>query len=177
MDDPTEAHNHDHHHAHDLTTVGVAVLTISSSRTLSDDASGDRIEAAITEHQSCTLAARERVPDAVTPLERQLETFVSTEAVDAVITTGGTGISPDDITIEVLTDRYDKHLPGFGELFRSLSYDDIGTRVIGTRATAGVINTTPVFALPGSPDAVTLGVRELILPELSHIAGLAQRSD
>jgi Molybdopterin biosynthesis enzymes len=93
------------------------------------------------------------------------------------VTTGGTGVTPDDVTIEAVSQQYDKSLPGFGELFRRRSEAEIGTRVLGTRATAGIIDTVPVFCLPGSENAATLGSNELIVPEASHLAGLAARDE
>jgi molybdenum cofactor biosynthesis protein B len=91
------------------------------------------------------------------------------------VTTGGTGVTPDDVTPEAVKGLFAKTLPGFGELFRRLSYEEIGTRTIGSRAIAGVVSATPVFCLPGSENAVRLGVDEVILPEIGHLVGLAGR--
>jgi len=102
---------------------------------------------------------------------------VSRDDVDVVVTTGGTGVTPDDVTIEAVEPLFDKRLPGFGELFRTLSYDGIGTKVVGTRATAGIAEGVPVFCLPGSENAARLGTEEIVVAEASHLAGLARRED
>ena len=89
------------------------------------------------------------------------------EAVDIIIITGGTGVSARDVTVEAI--EFDKILPGFGELFRYLSYKEVGSRAMMSRATLGVKDGVPVFCLPGSKNAVTLAMRELVLPELGHL--------
>jgi molybdenum cofactor biosynthesis protein B len=183
-DDSTEAdaedapeseteHEHDHH-AHDLDTVGVAILTVSSTRTLDEDPSGDAIASAVQEagHEVIT---RELVGDTLDGVQSAVNHLVGRADVDVVISTGGTGVTPDDVTIEAIGPLFEKTLPGFGETFRLRSAEDIGTRVIATRATAGIANSVVVFALPGSENAVTLGVEDIILPEIEHLAGLAQR--
>ncbi|MFZ0926706.1 MAG: molybdenum cofactor biosynthesis protein B [Halobacteriota archaeon] len=88
---------------------------------------------------------------------------------DVIITTGGTGLAPRDVTIEAVQQMLQKEIPGFGELFRSISYDEIGSAAMLTRATSGIIGNTAIFCLPGSPDAVTLAMEALIVPELQHI--------
>ena len=102
---------------------------------------------------------------------------VGRKDVDVAVTTGGTGVTPDDVTVEAVEPLVEKTLPGFGELFRRRSEADIGTRVIATRAFAGVADGVPVFCLPGSEAAVRLGVSEVILPEAGHLAGLARRDE
>lgn len=172
-DDHEDEHGHDHH-SHDLDSVGFGILTVSTSRTLDADPSGDAIAEAATEagHEVVT---RELVGDKLDAVQSAVNQLVSRGDVDVVISTGGTGVSPDDVTVEAIEPLLDKDLPGFGELFRRESYEDIGTKVIGTRATAGVAEGVPVFALPGSESAVRLGVEDVILPEIGHLAGLAQR--
>ncbi len=175
--DHNHDHDHDHsHHAHDVGTLGVAIFTISSSRSLADDAAGDAIAAAF-ESAGHTIVTREIVDDDIHRIQSVVETAVSNTDTDIVVTTGGTGITPDDVTIEAIRDQYDKSLPGFGELFRRRSEAEIGTRVLGTRATAGIIDAVPVFCLPGSENAATLGSTELIVPEAPHLAGLATRDE
>ena len=92
-----------------------------------------------------------------------------------VTSSGGTGVTPDDVTVEAAGPLFDKELPGFGELFRRLSYDEIGTKVVGTRAVAGVADGVPVFCLPGSENAARLGTGEVVVEEAPHLAGLAAR--
>ncbi|WP_368276751.1 molybdenum cofactor synthesis domain-containing protein [Halocatena pleomorpha] len=166
-------HSHDHHH-HDVGNPNVAVLTVSSSRSVEDDPSGDAIETALDD-ADYRVIEREVISDDQDAIRSRVETYATDERVDAVVTTGGTGVTPDDVTVEAVSSLFRKELPGFGELFRRLSSDEIGTRVIGTRATAGIVADVPVFCLPGSENAVRLGVSEIIVPELPHLVGLAQR--
>ncbi|WP_237561337.1 MULTISPECIES: molybdenum cofactor biosynthesis protein B [Halostella] len=170
-------HDHSHdHHAHDLDTLGVAVVTVSSSRTLSDDPAGDTITAAM-EADDDEVVTRELIPDEYDRIEGTLDNLVGRGDVDVIVTSGGTGVTPDDVTIEAAKRLFDKELPGFGELFRLLSYDEIGTRVVGTRATAGIVNGVPVFCLPGSENAARLGAETIISEEADHLAGLAKRPE
>ena len=172
--------NHDHHahdhHAHDLKEVGVAVVTVSSSRTLDDDPAGDAIELAV-EDAGHAVVERRLVEDDYDDIQGLVDRLVGSEEVDAVVTTGGTGVTPDDVTVEAVEQLLDKRLPGFGELFRARSREEIGTRVVATRAIAGVADGTPVFCLPGSENAARLGGEEIIVPEVGHLAGLARRED
>lgn len=169
-------HNHDHgHHHHDVSEPAVAVLTVSSSRSVHDDPSGDAIESALdaADHR---VVEHELVGDEYDAIRSRIEAYAAAERVDAVVTTGGTGVTPDDVTVEAVSSLFTKELSGFGELFRQLSYDEIGTRVVGTRATAGIVDDLPVFCLPGSESAARLGVSEIIAHELPHLVGLAQRA-
>lgn len=169
--------HHDHaHHEHDLSTVGFAVLTVTSSRTLDDDPAGDAI-AAILEDAGHEVITRDLIPDDYDRVQSTADALVNRGDVDAVVTTGGTGVTPDDVTIEAIQPLFEKELPGFGELFRTLSRDEIGTRVIATRATAGVADGVPVFCLPGSENAVALGTTEIVAPQVGHLAGLASRHE
>ena len=168
-------HAHDDHHAHDEGSVAFGVVTVSSSRAEGDaDPSGEAaVELAEAAGQEVT--ARSLVDDEFDDVQGTVDRLVRREAVDAVVTTGGTGVTPDDVTVEAVRPLFDKRLPGFGEVFRRLSYEDVGTRVVGTRAAAGVAAGVPVFCLPGSEDAVRLGVEEVVLPEIEHLVGLARR--
>jgi molybdenum cofactor biosynthesis protein B len=167
---------HDHHHHHDVETVRYAVVTVSTSRSLDDDPAGDAIEAAV-EDNGGEVTVRNLVPDDYDKVQAEVHNLVGRDDVDAVVTTGGTGVTPDDVTVEATEPLFDKTLPGFGELFRRLSYDEIGTKVVGTRAVAGVADGVPVFCLPGSENAVRLGVEEIVVREAGHLVGLAQRDD
>jgi molybdenum cofactor biosynthesis protein B len=175
-----ESHDHDEHshdhHAHDLHELGVAVLTVSSSRSIEDDPSGAAI-ADLVEAAGHTVAVRELVPDDYDGVQDAVDRFVGRDDTDCVVTTGGTGVTPDDVTVEAVEPLFEKELPGFGELFRSLSVEEIGTRVVGTRAVAGIADGVPVFCLPGSESAVRLAVGDIIVAEAPHLAGLARRED
>ncbi|ODR81978.1 molybdenum cofactor biosynthesis protein B [Haladaptatus sp. W1] len=169
------AHNHDHdHHNHDVSELGFAVVTVSSSRSVDDDPAGDAI-AELVEDAGHDVVTRELVADDHDGVQKTVHNIVGRDDVDVIVTTGGTGVTPDDVTVEAVRPLLEKELPGFGELFRRLSYDDIGTKIVGTRATAGVAGGVVVCCLPGSENAVRLGVSEIILEEAGHLAGLARR--
>ncbi|SFK81971.1 molybdenum cofactor biosynthesis protein B [Halogranum rubrum] len=164
---------HDHHH-HDVDTVQYAVITVSSSRSLDEDPAGDAIEGAI-EASGGDVTVRSLIDDDYDGVQAEVHNLVGRDDVDALVTTGGTGVTLDDVTVEAIDPLFGKKLPGFGELFRRLSFDEIGTRVVGTRATAGVASGVPVFCLPGSENAARLGAEEIIVEEAGHLVGLAQR--
>lgn len=166
---------HDHHH-HDVEAVGVAVVTVSSTRSLDDDPGGDAVVEAF-EADGHEVVTRELVADSYDRVQGAVDNLVGRGDVDVLVTTGGTGVTPDDVTVDAARPLFEKELPGFGELFRRLSYDDIGAKVVGSRATAGVVEGTLVFCLPGSEHATTLGTEEVILPEIAHLVGLAGRGE
>ncbi|MFW5918513.1 MAG: MogA/MoaB family molybdenum cofactor biosynthesis protein [Haloferacaceae archaeon] len=170
--------HHEHadadHHRHDLETLGVAVITVTTTRDPDEDPSGDLI-VDLFEDAGHEIADRQLIPDDHDLIQGMVNNLVDRRSVDVVVTTGGTGVTPDDVTPDAIEPLLDKPLPGFGELFRRLSYEEIGTMVVATRAIGGVVEDVPVFALPGSTDAVRLGVEEIILPEAGHLAGLAGR--
>jgi molybdopterin adenylyltransferase len=146
--------------------VRCVVLTISDTRTATTDSSGDAIAEALTK-AGHTVVSRRIVPDdphAVRDLVR-----AAAADVPVIVTTGGTGITSRDSTYEAIVALLDKRLDGFGELFRMLSYDQIGSAAMLSRACAGTIGSTAVFALPGAKRAVELAMEKLILPELGHV--------
>ena len=163
-----------HDHDLDITDIGIGLVTISTSRTLDDDPAGDTIATAVQD-AGATLADRRLVGDDADAIETAITELVDAPAVDAVVTTGGTGITPDDVTIDVADRVLEVDLPGFGEEFRRRSFEEVGTRAMATRATAGVLAGVPVFCLPGSENAVRLGIEELILPEVAHLVAMATR--
>ncbi|NYT39822.1 molybdenum cofactor biosynthesis protein B [Sphingomonas sp. R-74633] len=134
--------------------VRIAVLTVSDTRTLAEDRSGDRLVERLTA-AGHLLAARQIVRDDADAIVAQLHAWIDDASVEVVLTTGGTGVTGRDVTPEALARVWDKEIPGFGELFRWLSYQSIGTSTIQSRATAGVARGTYIFALPGSTGAVT----------------------
>ena len=174
--DHSEAAAHDHgagHHHADAEELGVAVVTVSTSRSLDDDPSGDAIEE-LVEGDGHEVVAHDLVADDLDGIQRAMLALTGREDVDIVITTGGTGVTPDDVTVEAVEPLFDKGLPGFGELFRIRSYEEVGTRALGSRATAGVSEGVPVFCLPGSENAVRTAIEELVLAEAPHLVGLAR---
>ncbi|RLI31449.1 molybdenum cofactor biosynthesis protein [Candidatus Bathyarchaeota archaeon] len=119
------------------------------------------------------LVARKIIPDDKKAIEEAINEAFNLDA-DVIVLSGGTGISPDDITIEVVEPLLEKKLPGFGELFRLLSYEEIGSSAIMTRCVAGIRRGRAIFCIPGSPDAVRLAFEKLILPEIGHIIAMAR---
>lgn len=164
-------HQHDHVSSEPRE---VAVFTVSSTRTVSDDDSGRTIHAHL-DAEGHTATNYEILNDDTQEIRDAVRATV--DEVDAIILTGGTGITPDDVTIEAIRPLFDKELDGFGEHLRRLSVDEIGSAVIMSRATAGIVGDTAVFALPGSQSAVDLALEQIVLPELDHVVGLARRSD
>ena len=158
-------------HAHEAAgPLRIHVVTVSSSRGVADDASGPVIrELAL----ACghAIASHAIVPDDPGEIGGELDRALDAPNIDVVVLTGGTGISARDCTAAVVRDRLDRELPGFGELFRALSFKEIGASAILSSAVGGIARNRSVFAIPGSPSACKLAMNELILPVLSHIAG------
>jgi len=139
------------------------------SREAFTDPSGDLI-VELVEKAGHNVVSREILPDDRGLIGKYVAKFISSEDVDAIIVCGGTGISITDVTIETIRPLMIKTLPGFGELFRRLSYDEIGSSAIMTRALAGITDQGKVvFGIPGSPQAVKLVITQLVLPETGHI--------
>lgn len=132
--------------------VNIAVATVSDTRTPADDRSGDALVERLT-GAGHRLAARVIVKDDVAGIRAQVRAWIADPAIDVVLTTGGTGVTGRDVTPEAVEALFEKPIPGFGELFRHLSYAKVGTSTIQSRATGGVANGTYIFALPGSPSA------------------------
>jgi len=174
--DHGETSGHAHAHGADVELLGVAVVTVSSTRTQKDDLSGDVIQALI-EAADHEVVTREIIRDDLDGIQTTLLNLTGRDDVDVVVTTGGTGVTPDDVTVEGARPLFDRELPGFGELFRILSYEEIGTRAMVSRATAGMVDGVPVFCLPGSEAAARLGTEELVVEEMAHLVSLARRDD
>ncbi|MHB1846491.1 MAG: MogA/MoaB family molybdenum cofactor biosynthesis protein [Deltaproteobacteria bacterium] len=148
------------------------VVTCSGSRTEADD-EGGRIAREALSAAGHTVAGHEIVRDDPAELREVLIRRAPLAHARAVVITGGTGLSPTDRTLEALEPLWDKRLDGFGELFRALSFQEIGPAALLSRAAAGTIGGLLVFAVPGSPSAVRLAMERLILPTLGHAVGLA----
>jgi molybdenum cofactor biosynthesis protein B len=143
----------------------IAVLTVSDTRTLETDKSGAYVAEAV-QAAGHVVSLRNIVPDELTLLQSTLSALIADQAVDVVIATGGTGITKRDVTPEALAPLVTKWIPGFGELFRHLSYADIGAATIQSRAEAALCGGTLVFALPGSTGACKLALEKIIIPQL-----------
>jgi len=149
------------------TPVRCAVVTVSDTRTQGTDSSGSFIQKALTD-AGFSVVHYEIIPDDLQRVATALDQ--GAEAAEAVLFNGGTGITARDLTVDVISQKLDKELPGFGELFRMLSYEEVGAASMLSRATAGVYRGTLVFSMPGSTNAVQLAMEKLILPELEHLA-------
>lgn len=153
-----------------------AVLTISSSRYANlekkeniDDPSGELIKK-ILEDNRHEVVEYEILPDDETVIKEKITELVKSKSnTEVIITTGGTGLTSKDVTIEAVSPLIEKNIPGFGELFRSKSYDQVGSAVVLTRALSGSINKKLIFCLPGSKNAIELAMKEIIIPEIGHI--------
>ncbi len=154
----------------DLTkiTVNCAVITISDTRSPETDRSGQLIQQLLLD-AGHSVSVYTILKDEPAQIQAQLEALGERSDVDALIFNGGTGIASRDTTYEALESLLEKTLPGFGEVFRFLSYQEIGSRAIASRAVAGVYKMKLVFSIPGSTGAVKLAVQKLILPELIHL--------
>lgn len=157
---------HENHNA-DFISLGIAVLTISDSRTDETDKAGHLLADRITQagHQ---LAEKVIVADNCYKIREVLSRWIADDEVQAVVTTGGTGLTGRDSTPEAVKPLFDKEIEGFGEIFRWLSYQHIKTSTIQSRALAGLANGTPIFCLPGSPGACKDGWDEVIVHQLDR---------
>ena len=151
-------------------SASLAVLTVSDTRTPEDDRSG-RLVRSLLEAAGHRVVAYRILPDEPDGIVRCVEAWLGRDDCDGILVSGGTGISPRDCTYEALSGLLDKRLDGFGELFRMLSYEQVGSRAMLSRALAGITRGKLLFALPGSPAAVGLALEKLILPELGHLLG------
>ncbi|MBN1357790.1 molybdenum cofactor biosynthesis protein MoaB [Candidatus Bathyarchaeota archaeon] len=132
------------------------------------DVSGDTIESSL-KNAGHKVLSRKIIADDKSMIREAVHSVLTSAELDAAVFCGGTGIAQKDITIETVSPFFEKTLPGFGEIFRRLSYDKIGSAAIMSRAVAGVAKGKVLFCIPGSPDAVRVSVETLILPETSHI--------
>ncbi|MCL2878211.1 MAG: MogA/MoaB family molybdenum cofactor biosynthesis protein [Acidobacteria bacterium] len=160
------------HKKHAAVSVNAVVITLSTSRAKekdpAQDKSGDIIQELLEKHGH-VVVARRLLPDGKPRLRAAVRRLTKDENVNVIITTGGTGLSPTDVTIEAVRDLLEKELPGFNALFTQLSYAQVKSAAILSRAIAGSINGKILFCLPGSPRACELAMKSIILPELGHI--------
>ena len=146
----------------------IAVVTISDSRTEENDSSGDYLAKSLLE-AGHHLASRKIVIDNRYALRAEVSRLIADEEVDIVLTTGSTGLTGRDLATEALEPLFDKAIEGFGELFRMLSYEQVASRSMLSRANAGIAPGKPLFLMPGSTKAVELALTRLILPEIPHL--------
>ena len=147
--------------------LNIAVMTVSDTRTRADDKSGDVLEERITS-AGHVLADRTIVSDDIVRIRSQLMRWIANREIDAVISTGGTGLTGRDVTPEAFHSVYDKEIEGFAAIFHRVSFEKIGTSTIQSRATAGIAHGTYLFALPGSPGACKDGWDEILKYQLDY---------
>ena len=147
--------------------VGIAVITISDTRTLTDDKSGQTLVDRVTA-EGHRMAGRAIVKDDVRAIRATVRKFAKQKDVDVIISTGGTGLTGRDVTVEAMRPLFDKEIEGFGVLFHMISFQKIKTSTIQSRATAGIVSGKYVFCLPGSPGACRDGWDEILKPQLDY---------
>lgn len=155
-------------------SVRCAVITVSDTRTVQTDTGGQSVVDSLTA-AGHSVVQRQIVPDDPDLIRPLLQQLCGRDDVDAVLLTGGTGITRRDQTYETVCGLFTKSLPGYGELFRMLSYQEIGAAAMLSRAVGGLIGQTIVLTMPGSPAAVRLAMNQVILPELGHLIREARR--
>jgi molybdenum cofactor biosynthesis protein B len=170
-DPPPDSPAHQHRRAAPA-RVPTAVVTVSDTRSLESDTAGARV-VELLEQGGHPVVGRSIVGDEPGEIAAALRELVARDDVRAVIFTGGTGVAPRDVTPDTVAPLLDRVIPGFGELFRLLSYQEIGSAALLSRALAGLASGRVVFVLPGSRGAVALAMERLLLPELAHLAGEA----
>lgn len=154
--------------------LGFGLITVSDTRSPENDVGGRTLSglAHVAGHRVEETVV---VPDDVAGIRRAVRRILALAGVDVVVLTGGTGFSPRDVTVEAVVPLLDQTVEGFGELFRALSYRQVGAAAMLSRATAGLVGGKAIFLLPGSPKAVSLAMEKLILPEAAHLLAQARR--
>ncbi len=182
MQDRQPPHNEDHresvhrHRHHAPRELAVAVVTVSDTRNAETDTGGDLLADGLggAGHK---IVARRWVADDRSAIRTTLEALLEDSSVQVVVVTGGSGLAPRDVTPDALAGLLEREIPGFGELFRALSYEEIGAAAMLSRATAGVARGRIVAALPGSRGALRLALEKLLIPELGHLYAEANKED
>jgi len=175
VSDPSPASARHHHRKAAKRQVPSVVVTVSDTRTAETDTGGATVQE-LLEAAGHRVVERRIVPDEPGAISAAFHELVAREDVQALVFTGGTGVAPRDITPDTLEPLLDRVIPGFGELFRALSYQEIGSAALLSRALAGLRRGRVVFVLPGSRGAVRLALEKLLLPELGHLAAEAVKT-
>ena len=168
---------HEEHKKKGPEVVNIVLIIVSSTRKATSDKTIPLIKDLLEDHKSVLLNSTEIVKDNREKIRNVLDKFLADNSIHAVIFSGGTGLTPKDITYETIKPLLQKEIAGFGELFRYLSYKEIGSAAMLSRATAGKIQDKAVFLLPGSPKAVELAFKELIIPEIRHIVYMINKEE
>jgi molybdenum cofactor biosynthesis protein B len=165
---------HGEHHERSRKNVNVAIVVVSDSRTQDTDESG-KVASDLLEKKGHTIVEHRFIGNDSDAIANTLSEMTNRADIDVVLTIGGTGISRRDITVDVLSPLMEKKLEGFGEMFRTMSFGQIGAGALMSRSTAGVINGKVVLCLPGSTAAIRLAVKRIIIPEIGHMVYEATR--
>ncbi len=162
------------HPTHNQQPIQVAILTVSDTRTKADDHAGQRIQSLLQE-ATFEVIDYQLTKDEPQDIAKHVKNWCSDPTINTVIVTGGTGFTPRDQTYDTILPLFEKEMMGFGELFRTLSYEEIGPKAMFSRATAGSRQQTAIYVLPGSTNAVTLAMTKLIVPTVQHFVGELNR--
>lgn len=162
------------HPTHNQLSIRAAILTVSDTRTKANDFGGQRIQS-LLQDASFDLVDYQISKDEPLEIADQIKKWCADQTINTIIITGGTGFTPRDQTYDTILPLFEKEMMGFGELFRSLSYEEIGPKAMFSRATAGSREKTAIYVLPGSTNAVTLAMTKLILPTVQHFVGELHR--
>ncbi|MFJ3386410.1 molybdenum cofactor biosynthesis protein B [Lysinibacillus sp. NPDC086135] len=162
------------HPTHSELLIRAAILTVSDTRTKADDCGGQRIQSLLQE-ASFKLVDYQMSKDEPLEISNHVLKWCEDQSINTIIVTGGTGFTPRDQTYDTILPLFEKEMMGFGELFRTLSYAEIGPKAMFSRATAGSRDKTAIYVLPGSTNAVTLAMTKLILPTVQHFVGELNR--
>lgn len=162
------------HPTHHQLPIRAAILTVSDTRTKTNDLSGQRIQKYLQE-ATFELIDYQITKDEPLEIANQIKKWCNDETINTILVTGGTGFTPRDQTYDTLLPLFEKEMMGFGELFRTLSYEEIGPKAMFSRATAGSREKTAIYVIPGSVNAVTLAMTKLILPTVQHFVGELNR--
>jgi molybdopterin adenylyltransferase len=155
-------------------TLGCAVITVSDTRTMETDTGGKAVADYLTK-AGYTVVARDIIPDEPDRMRPLVRSYAERDDIDVVLLTGGTGVGSRDQTFETISGMLTKPMPGYGEIFRWLSFQDVGPAAMLSRAIGGLIGRTVVLTMPGSPAAVRLAMEKLIVPEVAHLVREARR--
>jgi molybdopterin adenylyltransferase len=166
-------HDKGGHNAKDALGAACAIVTVSDTRTADDDASGAEIRRQL-EGAGHRVDDYRIVPDDPGLVRRAVEEMAAGGRIDVVLLSGGTGVAPRDTTFEAVSSLLSKRIDGFGELFRMLSFDEIGAAAMLSRAVGGLVGTMALFSMPGSTAACRLAMEKLVIPQLPHVVGLAR---
>ncbi len=165
---------HEEHRSQGPASIRCAVVTVSDTRTLENDTGGQTVIVHLT-GAGHTVTHREIIPDEPERMRPLLESLCGRDDIDAILLTGGTGIASRDLTFETVSSLLEKPLPGYGEVLRMLSFQEIGPAAILSRAVGGLLGRKVLLTMPGSPAAVRLAMEKIIVPELPHLVREARR--